>query len=519
MPAHRRLKFTVFTACMLFIAVPGMAETPESWYQSGQAELERALAYRQNTGLAKNIILFVGDGMGISTVTAARIYDGQSRGQTGEENSLSFESLPFLALSKTYNTNQQTPDSAGTMTAMMSGIKTKAGLIGLNQNAERANCRTSLDADIPTFLEQAEQAGLSTGIVTTTRITHATPAATYAHIPERDWEDDADLPTEAIEDGCKDIAQQLIEFEFGNGIEVTMGGGRASFLPNTEIDPQTERPGNRRDGRDLISEWQDKYKDGTYLWNREQLAAVDPASTDRLLGLFSPSHMRYHQDRQGETSAQPSLPLMTQKTIEILQKNPKGFFLMVEAGRIDHAHHAGNAQRALQDTSELSDAVNVALALTNSEDTLIIVTADHSHTLTMAGYPTRGNPILGKVVSNDGAGNPESNPQLAEDQLPYTTLGYRNGRGFATGMGGDTRYRTASDPGRKDLTKVDSTHPDYHQEALVPLDMETHAAEDVAIYAGGPWAHLFQQTHEQHYIYHVMRHAAQLDLRAAPVDQ
>lgn len=491
---------------------PAQSESPESWYESGQAELQRALAQQAITGRAKNIILFVGDGMGVSTVTASRIYDGQRRGQPGEENSLAFERLPFIGLAKTYNTNQQTPDSAGTMTAMMSGIKTKAGFIGIDERAFRGDCESALASQAATFLEQAETVGMATGVVSTARLTHATPAATYAHVPERDWEGDANLPPEAVEAGCKDIASQLIDFEFGDGIEVALGGGRRLFMPADQQDPQTSQPGARRDGRDLTAEWQDRHPQARYIWNREQLESVDTKAVKHLLGLFNPSHMSYRQDRTSK-AAEPSLEQMTRKAIEILRNNENGFFLMVEAGRIDHAHHAGNAQRALEDTRELSLAVQTARQMVNEEDTLIIVTADHSHTLTMAGYPTRGNPILGKVVGNDGRGEPQQSPALAHDAMPYTTLGYRNGRGFASDMGGDARYSAPVNPGRHDLSKVNTEDPDFHQPVLVPLEQETHAAEDVAIYAGGPWAHLFQRTHEQHYIYHVMRHAAQLDAR------
>jgi alkaline phosphatase len=200
---------------------------------------------------------------------------------------------------------------------------------------------------------------------------------------------------------------------------------------------------------------------------------------------------------------------MTATAITLLQAQSgnTGFFLMVEAGRIDHAHHAGNAYRALNDTRELSDAVQTATALTNEQDTLIIVTADHSHSLTMGGYSTRGNAILGAAVGNDAHGHANGQPSVARDNLPYTTLGYRDGPGFAVNSGGDVRYTLPNAAGRHDLTNIDTTHPDFHQEALVALQTEGHTGEDVAIYARGPWSHLFHSTHEQHYIYHVMRHA------------
>ena len=172
---------------------------------------------------AKNAILFIGDGMGISTVTAARILEGQLRGESGEENQLSFDRFPDVALIKVYNTNQQTPDSAGTMTAMVTGVKTKAGVLSLDGDAPRGDCENAKDDVVKTFLEEAEEAGLATGLVSTARLTHATPAAAYAHLPERDWEDDSKVPDDQEAMGCVDIARQLVEFGYGDGIEVALG--------------------------------------------------------------------------------------------------------------------------------------------------------------------------------------------------------------------------------------------------------------------------------------------------------
>jgi alkaline phosphatase len=195
---------------------------------------------------------------------------------------------------------------------------------------------------------------------------------------------------------------------------------------------------------------------------------------------------------------------MTTTAINILDKNPNGFFLNVEAGRIDHAHHRGNAYDALTDAIELSDAVQAAVDATDPSETLIIVTADHSHVFTMAGYPKRGNPILGKVVTVGTEGY-----ALAKDKKPYTTLGYMNGRGHRHGK--DNKAMTA---GRADLTSVDTTDPDFHQEALVPLDSETHGGEDVGIYAQGPGGHLVSGVHEQSVIFHIMNHAGNLTEKA-----
>jgi len=473
-------------------------ESPAQWFSAGAGEVQQAVKWEPNEARAKNVILFVGDGMGLSTVTAARIFDGQLRGESGEENSLSFEQLPYLALAKTYNTNQQVSDSAGSMTAMMTGVKTRAGIIGLNQNAQRGNCKSVQGNVVQTLLEQAEQGGLATGVVTTSPLTHATAAATYAHAPDRNWESDRDLPAQAKSEGCKDIARQLLEFRYGNGLEVALGGGRGKFTPATAADPEGGgMVGERQDGRDLTTEWQKKLHNAAYVWNEQQFAAIQPAKVDHLLGLFNHGAMSFEADRKGDKGGEPSLSEMTKKAIAILQKNPKGFFLMVEGGLIDTAHHKGNAYRALDETREFANAVRAAMSLTDSKDTLIIVTADHSHTLTIGGDPKRGNPILGKVVGEDS-----SNPKTALDGRPFTTLSYANGPGAIA-----VHDAASAERERRDLSQVDTTKPDYMQQALVPLAGESHGGEDVPIYAGGPWAHLFHRTQEQNYIFHVMRYA------------
>lgn len=488
-------------------------QTPEDWFATGQQTIAEIQRVNEIKGHAKNVILFVGDGLGISTVTAARILEGQLRGESGEENALSFETLPYLALSKTYSVNQQTSDSAPTMTAMVTGIKTKDGLISVNQHVVRGDHTTVAGHTVPTILEQAEQHGLATGVVSTARLTHATPAATYAHTADRDWEADANLPEEARTAGFPDIAQQLIEFPHGDGLEVALGGGRSNFLPNTAEDPEDAgSTGNRLDGRDLTAEWVAGGPGSAYVWNKSQFDMIDPAATTRLLGLFERSHMEYEHDRPLDTGGEPSLSEMTGKAIDILAKNKKGFFLHVESGRIDHAHHAGNAYRALTDTIEFARAVTVAMEKTDRENTLLIVTADHSHVFTIAGYPKRGNPILGKVIGAD-----ETDFSLDLLGLPYTTLSYANGPGY-TGASDSQPEGPKFYPhlpgtydgitsGRPDLTSVDTTDPAYLQEATVPLSSETHAGEDVAIYADGPQAHYFQRTVEQHVIYHVMARA------------
>ena len=477
-------------------------QTYNSWFQQGQLELQKKMQnpiLKGSASKAKNVILFVGDGMGVSTVTAARILQGQIAGNSGEENLLSFENFPFSGFSKTYNVDQQTPDSAGTMTAMMTGVKTDAGILAVDEQANRSDCHSAEGHELVSILELAKLAGKATGIVTTARITHATPAASYAKSAERDWEDDAKLSAQAKASGCIDIAQQLIAAS--SGINVALGGGRKHFLSESS-------GGSRLDGKNLIEQWQTKNPQGQYVASREELLALDANNTTSLLGLFNDSHMDYSAERKSAEkklvieSTEPSLVEMTNSALSILKNEQQGFFLIIEAGRIDHGHHAGNAYNALHETIDLSDAVASALSQVDLSETLVIVTADHSHVMTFAGYPKRGNPILGKVVA---AG--EDRPTLAGDGLPYTTLSYMNGRGMhdlgAEGNA-DVVKKLAINVGRKDISSIDTEQPGYHQEALVPRHSETHGGEDVGIYAAGPGAQWLTGVNEQNLIFHVM---------------
>lgn len=436
---------------------------------------------------AKNVILFIGDGMGISTITAARIYDAQKRGETGEENQLSFEKFANLALVKTYNTNAQVPDSAGTATAMHSGTKTRIGVLGIGPEAEKGVCKDALAHPLPLLGEEVKARGLALGIVTTTRLTHATPASVFSRSADRDWESDTNIPADQRADGCKDIALQLAEAKF----DVALGGGTAMFYGK-------EKGGRRGDpAADLPGAWTAKsgglvVKDAASLW----AAPMDKP----VLGLFNPSHMSFMAERKPDSS-EPTLTDMTAQAIARLKADPDGFYLMVEGGRIDHAHHAGQAGFALEEAVEFARAVQYAVDNTDPAETLIMVTADHSHVFTIAGYPKRGNNILGLVVppkGNGEDGGDGESPLLAADGKPYTTLGYANGPG---GL-----YKDEDGDGEH-ARPIPQTGLSARQQALVPLGSETHGGEDVALFATGPGASRVRGVIEQNVIYSIIRKA------------
>lgn len=611
------------------------------------AEIKKLAATAPATK-AKNVIVFLGDGMGVSTITAARILEGQNVKKMvyGEENLLSFEKFPNTALSRNYSMNQQVPDSAPTMTAIMTGLKTNGDVLALNKTVGFDEpAKVSSSTRLVTLMEQAKAAGKAAGVVSTARVTHATPAACYAHSPNRDFEfagyqftdkskhvlsngtisagtvagatvaAGASIAAEYLKAGVKDIAAQLVDAG-SLTLDVALGGGRTYFMPTTQADPEGNlnaivtgtvasgvkvipvtsykvwlngsltdastlpstgnivsgsgiplgttvsaydpatgaltlsaattgsvsgtifvgtTVGKRTDGRDLIAEWKAKAPNSAYVWNKADFDKI-PATTTRLLGLWEPSHVQYETDRvsstvidpltgssttvNGDKAGEPSLTEQTSKAIDILSKNSKGYVLMVEAGRIDHAHHAGNAYRALTDTIEFSNAIKKAVEKVGP-DTLIVVTADHSHVFTIAGYPDRGNPILGLVksagvVSKDLLG------------LPYTTLGYQNGPGYSGTAYSDAAKVTvakeagvkvqgfgtpfaplasAAASGRVDLTSIITTGKGYMQETAVPLNNETHSGEDIVVFAKGPNAHLFRGSLDQSMIYYVMADA------------
>jgi alkaline phosphatase len=469
---------------------------------------------RPGRSRAKNVIFFVGDGMGVSTVTATRVYS------VGVGGRLVVDQFPYTALSRTYSEDSITPDSAPTMSAMMTGINTNQSVIGFGPGTEPNDFNHDGDGEPSwTLLELAKRNGMRVGVVSTAEITHATPAATYAHINQRN--DQVTIAQQALPGDGK------YNRRLGTGIDVLIGGGRRHFLPTTLVDEEGSA-GVRTDGRDLRAEYQ---KAGyTYVWNRSGFAGLTPAQLP-VLGLFERSHMEYEFDRPTDVGGEPSIREMTVKAISLLEgasrRRNQGYFLHVEAGRIDHAHHAGNAYRALTDTQALDEAIGAAAQMVDLRETLIVVSADHSHVFNITGYPVRplnelpyrvnsydpgyattaaaGHGILDKVYDlNQTTGVIE--PSVDRNGVPYTVLGYVNGPGYR----GAARLDPSVDPFPGFGGKVPSgpADPAYLQESAVPTPgAETHAGEDVAIYAIGPGADLVHGTVKNTHIFHVMKRA------------
>ncbi|MBB5019114.1 alkaline phosphatase [Chitinivorax tropicus] len=430
----------------------------------------------QAAGEAKNVIFFVGDGMGPTTVTAARIY------KYGEAGQLNMEKLSRTARIKTFSNDAQTTDSAPSMAAYMTGVKMNNEVISMTADTKAitpttaltGNCGANNGKAVETILELAKGKGKAVGAITTTRITHATPAATYSHVCHRDAEND--IAVQAVPGGAG------YNPALKDGLDVLLGGGKQFFVPKAD-------GGARPDGRHLVNEM--KAAGYTYVETGSALTAVDGKAVNKLFGLFNKNHMDYELDRVKKSLDQPSLADMTIKAIDVLSKNPNGYFLMVEGGRIDHALHGTNAKRVLEDTIAFDDAIKAALAKVDLSNTLLVFTADHDHTMTINGYSRRGNPILDISRSYREADCTDpKNPKTCKantdaDGNTYTTLVFGNGPNRKD-------IRTTLTSGDTDKSMV--LHDDYMQETGIRLGSETHGGGDVMLGAGGAGAKGFKGT-------------------------
>jgi alkaline phosphatase len=290
----------------------------------------------------KNVILFIGDGMGISQIAITRIKSH------GAEGRLHMERMPVTGLLYTYSTSLVT-DSAAAVTALATGYRTDNGMISLSPDGKK----------LPTIMEVCKSKGLATGLVATSTITHATPAGFASHVKLRNDE--------------QAIAVQYLE----NRVNILLGGGKQYFLP------QSNPISKRKDEQDLIS--RAKEIGYTFVETKKGMLA---AETDYLLGLFASGALSFNPE--------PSLAEMTQKAISIVSKCEKGFFLMIEGSQIDWAGHANDMDNTVLQTILFDEAVKVGLdfALKNKQ-TLVVVTADHE----CGGLGINGGTLDGKDVT------------------------------------------------------------------------------------------------------------------------
>jgi alkaline phosphatase len=274
----------------------------------------------------RNVIVMIGDGMGLAQITAGLTAKG----------SLSLEAFKTIGLVRTQAYGSQyITDSAASATAMATGVLTYNGAIGVGPDT----------TSVKTVMELAREQGRKTGIVVVCSITHATPACYVAHVPSRRME--------------LDIAAQIAYSD----TDLLLGSGWSWFLPK-------DRGGKRQDGRDLIEDM--KARGYRYVSNPREFEALDLESTPRLLGLFAAEHMDWAQHRQ------PALARMTYAALEFLSNEDKGFFLVVEGSQIDWAGHDNDADQVAVEMEDFDDAIAEVLRFVKDrDDTLVIVTADH----------------------------------------------------------------------------------------------------------------------------------------------
>ena len=442
------------------------------------------------TPAAKNVIFFLGDGMGIATQTAARIYS------VGEAGDLTMDTLPETAFIKTHSNDAQVTDSAPSMSAYMTGVKANNEVISMSADTRAVDPNPDYTTQVvpgngqavTTLLELAKAAGRGTGVVTTTRITHATPAATYAHVPHRDAE--ADIAAQLVPGGAGFNAN------LKDGVDVVFGGGQQFFLPKA-------KGGKRADGRDLPAELQ--AKGYTFVSDRSGFDALKVGT--RAVGLFTSSHMSYDLDR--DPAKEPSLAEMSVKAVQTLSRNTNGFFLMVEGGRIDHALHETTAKKALQDTVAFDNAIQATLDEVRKTDpelknTLVVVTADHDHTLVLNGYAKRTGKTTPSSPGVLGLLRNYSDGSIARDLdgKPFTIIGFGNGENRPRG----SRALQA------DLTDDVVGAATYHQEAAIRVSAgsETHGGTDVWLGAIGFGAPTFKGTLDNTAVFTLVKKAAGL---------
>ncbi len=344
--------------------------------------------YASGPRRVKNVILFIGDGMTIANRTAARvlskgIVEGKYQGK------LAFDDMPSTAMIGTSGSDSLITDSANSMSAYTTGHKTAVNAMGVY--VSRASDNLS-HPKVETITELVKRnTNMSVGIVSDAELQDATPGAMVAHTRRR-----ADKQY---------IADQLL----ASHAEVILGGGSAYFYP------QSTKGSKRKDENNLVDAFKaDGYK--VALTKQELIAAAENKNTKKLFGVFHPDNMDGSLDRLflkkntvSQYPNQPDLTEMTQSAIEVLSRNPNGFFLMVEAALIDKFNHPLDWERAAFDTIMLSNAVQIAKDFAKTHpDTLIIVTPDHTHSGSISGvvHDDKPGPLREKVGIYAEAGYP-----------------------------------------------------------------------------------------------------------------
>ena len=402
---------------------------------------------------AKNVILLIGDGMGPSHFGAAWLYSNRVLGK--ELKMVEVMQAGRTAYLANDTADSMVTESAAAATQIACGVKVPARAAGMGTDG-KTPCKT--------ILEIAKTQGKATGLVTTSGITDATPASFSAHVPHRSDE--------------IGVAEQQLTL----GVDVLMGGRKQFFLPEVSA-------GKRKDGRNLLEEA--STAGYAVVGDAEELQAADGP---KILGLFNMGNMTYEIDR-AET-IEPSLAEMTAKTLSVLSRNSKGFFAMIEGGRIDHAAHRNDAAGTIQDTLAFDDAVGVALEFARrNPDTLLIVTADHEtggialigHSKTSKEYVGMDLEVLKSVTVSFEVIQEKLGKSPTPQQIKAVVKQY-----VAVEITDDEAKTVASDTIRK-LDPANYSYPYLHSLAFVlrpylrvGWGSQTHTASPLYAFGMGP---------------------------------
>uniref|UniRef100_A0A0N4ZQ06 alkaline phosphatase n=1 Tax=Parastrongyloides trichosuri TaxID=131310 RepID=A0A0N4ZQ06_PARTI len=460
----------------------------------------------------KNIILFIGDGMGITMTTISRIFKNQQESKEKnitifDQTQLFYETFPVTGLQRTHTLDLHVGLSCANAVALMSGQKVNGLTLGIKPTVNQSRCDIREDDKLKNLISiKALENGLSVGIVTTARLTHATPGGSYASITDRNYECDADI-NEEDRSKCKDIASQLLDYP-ANKFKVMFGGGRTNYIPKSTSDPiDVKIPGRRLDGRHLIEEW--KFNNKQYknvLYTSDELRKLNVSNLKKesqVLGLFAPSHFETYQERsENAKKYQPTLDEMVEKAIEILSKdNDKGYFLMVESGMIDIAEHYNKGYEAMVETVEFSKAIEKGVKMTEEiyknqntdnkvykskknqkTDTLVLVTADHAQSVTFNGYPLRTSPVMSMLTE-------PSNTERLWDDKPLSSVTFTSGPGFVNNWYKPDNLSEGYI--RKNLTTEQLQDYKFLTPSSYLSEYNTHDGSDVPVYATGPMSLMF----------------------------
>ncbi len=375
----------------------------------------------------KNHIMFVVDGMGPAHITGARLFKG------GPEARLAIENMPYTGIVRTASTNDFVTDSAASATAFATGVKTYNRSIGLSD----PRLETSGEArELNSILSAAKAAGKSVGIVSSTRITHATPAAYFARVPHRNMEEE--------------IANQLLAAK----VDLIIAGGASYFKPQS-------LGGKRKDQLNLF----DQFKAAGYQILSTDKEIFESSSPQPILALLNDDHLPYDLERKENLELKDYVDF----AIKYLSKNPNGYFLVVEAGRVDHASHLNQVRLALGDMLAMDRAVE--RALDEKKNTLIVVTADHeTGGLALNGYAPHDAVTGERLFKNHKR-------DLVQEKFNHGFISWGSGPGFHSPI------------------RVDESVLDFQHKATYETPIAYHTAVDVPVMAAGPGAEIFTGFH------------------------